>query len=471
LNLNQDEDFEFFKRILNQPEQLASSSSDTPNEEPKPNNLQISISNFKSQCANSQQSVDSIVDELKKLKNEHFLEFLSELNESIRSELTVQTMEQQEVKFSSDTSQSLLDIKEQINRLEKDEQTVREVKQIYEQLRLKYKLIDFEQFSEEKARIEQRQLETKQNEEEIKARNANLTEKKQQFLDELSQRPHDDHSYAVSNSLLKSLLNSNQVLERFDTLHDLLKQSEDKRNKLEELIQFENLISDHHADQRHCLVCGVLGDDRVCGRLLPVETTWIHINCLIWSSDVFIKDYLIEQIQSMLTRSKSATCKHCAKEGASVKCFEKKCEVSFHFGCAYKAKCLFIENIPNRNKKSKTMNSKSKVSGEECVDSVKSSEENNFNKFFIYCTEHRKGYAHLESPCQTECFDAKKNFIVDLRDDTFRRKNPTPQFSTRNNEFHMMVGSLQVTELGEIDTISDFNDYLCPINFSSSRLY
>jgi len=58
-------------------------------------------------------------------------------------------------------------------------------------------------------------------------------------------------------------------------------------------------------DVRECVTCKILGDHEICGRLLPFETNWIHINCLLWSNEVVTEGHIIKQIQQVLNKSKN----------------------------------------------------------------------------------------------------------------------------------------------------------------------
>jgi len=62
---------------------------------------------------------------------------------------------------------------------------------------------------------------------------------------------------------------------------------------------------EEEGDIRECVTCKLLGDHDICGRLLPFETNWIHVNCLLWSNEVVTEGHIIKQIQQVLNKSKN----------------------------------------------------------------------------------------------------------------------------------------------------------------------
>jgi sporulation protein YlmC with PRC-barrel domain len=59
-------------------------------------------------------------------------------------------------------------------------------------------------------------------------------------------------------------------------------------------------------DTRDCFTCHGEGDSGVCGRLLPFDSYWVHINCLLWSEDVTVlNEHMIDPIESILLRMKT----------------------------------------------------------------------------------------------------------------------------------------------------------------------
>ena len=72
-----------------------------------------------------------------------------------------------------------------------------------------------------------------------------------------------------------------------------------------EVSQLEKEEEKDEGDIRECAICRILGDHDICGRLLPFETNWIHINCLLWSNEVLTEGHVIKQLQHVLNKSKN----------------------------------------------------------------------------------------------------------------------------------------------------------------------
>ena len=99
----------------------------------------------------------------------------------------------------------------------------------------------------------------------------------------------------------------------------------------------------------NCAICGFgpasgsgTGVDQ-CGRHLPLGLgSWIHLNCAIWSSEVFEKELgVLHQVNAAVRRARRTICSMCGMPGASVGCMAKRCEHSYHFGCALAAGVTF----------------------------------------------------------------------------------------------------------------------------------
>lgn len=94
------------------------------------------------------------------------------------------------------------------------------------------------------------------------------------------------------------------------------------------------------------------------------------------------------------------------------------------------------------------------------------------NGYFLYCPEHSVDMKLLDLE-EIKNMKVNKNLLIDVRDDNFRRKYSFPKFSLKpptSNPF-ILIGSLQVEALGDLETISDYKDFLCPIGFTCSRLF
>ncbi len=252
-----------------------------------------------------------------------------------------------------------------------------------------------------------------------------LAQKKKNFsINDLVKCPHDDHTYAISEaSLLLSTASSHQ-----SNIMDQLNQQD----------SFNNIINGHQ-DDRQCIACRIIGDHSICGRLLPMETVWIHINCLLWSTEVFSQSHLIEQVQSILNKPKPQYCTVCLKEGATLKCNGKSCDLFYHFNCAYLSNC-YLTTSHNQN--------------------------TDQTRYFMYCP------SHSDESTKQDTFDIKSSLIIDLNDEMYRKKRFYPLFSIRHQEYpHFLIGSLQVNKMGDVDTISDYKEFVCPIDYTCNRLY
>jgi hypothetical protein len=181
--------------------------------------------------------------------------------------------------------------------------------------------------------------------------------KKQFFLNELVKCPHEDHTYAISSNSIAMALQSSNIFNQNNTSQNLsafLGQVKDiqMNPKLQKILgkAIEDENSSHstataemttvspprHAlisssatttttttqqvtsvtaastdfcnvsggDTRDCFTCE--GDSGVCGRLLPFDSYWVHINCLLWSEDITVlNEHMIDPIESILLRMKT----------------------------------------------------------------------------------------------------------------------------------------------------------------------
>ena len=98
------------------------------------------------------------------------------------------------------------------------------------------------------------------------------------------------------------------------------------------------------AGQRVCSFCGDTDAAVICGRMVPIGTlAWAHVNCLLWSSEVFEKEPgVVSQVVPALRRARRTFCSHCQMPGASVGCNAKKCTNVYHFACARAAGVSYV---------------------------------------------------------------------------------------------------------------------------------
>lgn len=331
--------------------------------------------------------------------------------------------------------------------------------------------------------------------------------KKQFFMNDLVKCPHEDHTYAISSNSIAMALQSSNIFNQNNTtdhLNSFLGQVKDVQMnpKLQKILgkvieenenaqmaenksrmeKFDNVVG---SDGRDCFTCKKFGDDDVCGRLLPFDSYWIHVNCLLWSEDVAVgNESLVDPIESVLIRIKTVSekmlifgnCKNklyfyfkkcciCEKEGATIKCSHenKSCGKSYHFTCAYTSNCI----ITASPKFSITCFSHN-------IDENKPPLSNitNDQKLIINLDDDlytKKKYTRLRFSVNNDSLIKDKSTDVKENNDPFSRID-IAEHSDENPPF-ILIGSVQVKNLGDLETISDYRTHLCPINFKSSRLY
>jgi len=117
-----------------------------------------------------------------------------------------------------------------------------------------------------------------------------------------------------------------------------------------ECIMFEDLYwsIESFMDYRVCSFCAEIGDfpTQSCGRLLYAgPEDWVHVNCALWSSEVWEEDTGgLQQVEIALTRGKRTKCSYCEQPGATLNCCTGSCKRCFHFMCAMHAGCFLMEN-------------------------------------------------------------------------------------------------------------------------------
>ncbi|RNA03907.1 histone-lysine N-methyltransferase 2B [Brachionus plicatilis] len=338
-------------------------------------------------------------------------------------------------------------------------------------------------------------------EQEIQKEQMLLEETKKNFIfSDLVKVPHEDHTYSIaSNSIALALqasdiFDENLTLEKLNSFLERIKECQmnptlqkifnahfapinalnansgstaaplkpfnsrklDRFDKISESkMDFNNLdtirifsnVKHNAVDCRECMACRLIGDDDICGRLIPFDCYWIHLNCLLWSDDVLIDDCIIEQILSVFNKTKTI-CSYCKRDGATITCDYKSCSLSYHFNCAFESKCLICEDLSQSqpDKRSK------------------------FQGFCIYCPEHA---SHQTEDDFLKESKFKKSIFIDVHDDNYRRKYSFPKFSLNppKQKPYILIGSLQIDNLGDLETLSDHKDYLCPVDFECSRLF
>lgn len=185
-------------------------------------------------------------------------------------------------------------------------------------------------------------------------------------------------------------------------------------------------------DSRYCSFCKSIGDglNHLESRLLYCgQNEWVHINCALWSTDVYEEiDGSLQNVHLALSKSKYIRCSNCKQKGANVGCNFKGCSEIFHFMCARTTKCYFMEDNT------------------------------------VFCSSHEipKNTKTIVTP---SAFHIPRPVFVEVND---YKKG---QFS-QIDKVNVMVGSLCITSLGKISPLlSDNVDALLPTGYVCSRLY
>ncbi|KAM4718655.1 histone-lysine N-methyltransferase 2C-like isoform 3-T3 [Anableps anableps] len=101
-------------------------------------------------------------------------------------------------------------------------------------------------------------------------------------------------------------------------------------------------------DQRKCCFCHQQGDGLTDGpaRLLNLDLDlWVHLNCALWSSEVYeTQAGALINVELALRRGLTLRCAHCTRTGATTGCNRLRCTNTYHFTCALQAHCTFFKD-------------------------------------------------------------------------------------------------------------------------------
>ncbi|KAF1762077.1 hypothetical protein GCK72_010339 [Caenorhabditis remanei] len=104
----------------------------------------------------------------------------------------------------------------------------------------------------------------------------------------------------------------------------------------------------YELDKRICVFCGGVGDGETfrCGRLISLtEYYWVHVNCALWSAEVFEHPSgWLTNVDRAVVRAAQTACDHCKQPGASVKCHKMNCGANYHVLCAMQHNGFFIKD-------------------------------------------------------------------------------------------------------------------------------
>ncbi|XP_055086131.1 histone-lysine N-methyltransferase 2C-like isoform X4 [Periophthalmus magnuspinnatus] len=101
-------------------------------------------------------------------------------------------------------------------------------------------------------------------------------------------------------------------------------------------------------DLRRCCFCQQHGDGVTDGpaRLLNLDLDlWVHLNCALWSSEVYeTQAGALINVELALRRGLTLRCAHCQQTGATSGCNRLRCTNTYHFTCAIQAQCTFFKD-------------------------------------------------------------------------------------------------------------------------------
>lgn len=101
-------------------------------------------------------------------------------------------------------------------------------------------------------------------------------------------------------------------------------------------------------DQRRCCFCHQFGDGVTDGpaRLLNLDLdAWVHLNCALWSTEVYeTQAGALINVELALRRGQAVRCAYCLQTGATSGCHRLRCTNVYHFTCALQAQCIFFKD-------------------------------------------------------------------------------------------------------------------------------
>lgn len=194
----------------------------------------------------------------------------------------------------------------------------------------------------------------------------------------------------------------------------------------EDLLEFYPVV-----DSRVCVLCKSTGDGSPAmeGRLLYCgQNDWIHSNCALWSAEVFEEiDGSLQNVHSAISRGKMIKCAACEIKGASVGCCAKNCSETYHYACARKQSCAFMDDKR------------------------------------VFCPSHGKDVPKKSLQKDAD-FELTRPVYVELD----KKKKRYSEIS----KVQFILGSLTVHSLGKIvPSVSDYEEFLMPVDFSCTRLF
>lgn len=220
---------------------------------------------------------------------------------------------------------------------------------------------------------------------------------------------------------------------------------------------FVNYDESVKEDARECCLCHGLGDHELCGRLLPFDSQWIHVNCLLCSDGVQIDEYThsIQQLPTYLTANPATNkqknlCAYCQRDGATLSCQHSSCTEQYHLRCVYDCAKCYLSHKPPPNV------------------NVKQHPKSTF--VYFHCKSHTTANMNSSSNEPIQQYLAKikhQRLAVDLKDELNRKA----RLMVKASSPRVQNGSFQLVALGDLDTTCDFKDYLAPLKYTCTRLF
>ncbi len=193
---------------------------------------------------------------------------------------------------------------------------------------------------------------------------------------------------------------------------------------------------DADSDSRLCALCHGRGEGPATGegRLLYCgNDIWTHINCALWSNEVFEEvDGALQNVFDALARGSGSRCSHCNAKGATVNCCIRGCPVSLHFPCT-------LQPEPEVTL----------LEGKRLI-----------------CRYHAKDQSNKSLVVHPPSFEVARCVYVDLGSESKRIKPYTPR------DIRIVIGSLSVSSLGQLRTdVSSGPNTLTPVGFECQRRF
>ncbi|XP_067111823.1 histone-lysine N-methyltransferase 2B [Osmerus mordax] len=190
---------------------------------------------------------------------------------------------------------------------------------------------------------------------------------------------------------------------------------------------------DWSRDERQCMLCQQYGDaaPNGAGRLLYLgQNEWAHVNCCLWSAEVYEDNGALLQVHSAVSRGRHLRCERCGQAGATVGCCLATCQSNYHFMCARARNCVFQQDRK------------------------------------VYCYKHRDLIS--EQMVSGSGFQVPRRVFVDFEGITLRKKFLT---GLEPESINMTIGSLQIQKMGYLTELSSNGGKLYPVGYQCSRLF